>query len=69
MKRYRVEKDMLLIYINEFCNKQLFCLINLFIVNKHSQKVFQHLILTFYLTVYLNMKCDIQTSLNARIKA
>ena len=31
---------MLIIYINELCNEQLFYLINLFIVDEHSQKVF-----------------------------
>ena len=39
MKRYRVDKNMLIIYINELCNEQLFYSINLFIVDKHSQKV------------------------------
>ena len=39
MKRCRVNENMLIIYINEFYNKQLFCSINLFIVNEHSQKV------------------------------
>ena len=39
MKRYRVNKDILIIYINEFYNEQLFCSINLFIINEHSQKV------------------------------
>ena len=40
IKRCRVDKDMLIIYINELCNEQLFYLINLFIVDEHSQKVF-----------------------------
>ena len=40
MKRYCVDKDILIIYINELCNEQLFYLINLFIVDEHSQKVF-----------------------------
>ena len=35
MKRYYINKNMLIIYINEFCNEQLFCSINLFIINKH----------------------------------
>ena len=35
MKRYRIDKNMLIIYINEFYNEQLFCLINLFIVDEH----------------------------------
>ena len=35
MKRCRVNKDILIIYINEFCNKQLFYSINLFIIDKH----------------------------------
>ena len=39
MKRCRVNKNMLIIYINEFYNEQLFCSINLFIVNEYSQKV------------------------------
>ena len=39
MKRCYVNKDVLIIYINEFYNKQLFYLINLFIVNEHSQKM------------------------------
>ena len=40
MKSCRVNKDILIIHINELCNKQLFYLINLFIVDEHSQKVF-----------------------------
>ena len=40
MKRCRVNKNMLIIYINELYNKQLFRLINLFIDDKHSQKMF-----------------------------
>ena len=40
MKRCRVNENILIIYINEFYNKQLFYLINLFIVDKHSQKMF-----------------------------
>ena len=39
MKRYRVNENMLIIHINELCNKQLFYLIDLFIVDEHSQKV------------------------------
>ena len=39
MKRYRINKNMLIIYISELYNEQLFYLINLFIVDKHSQKV------------------------------
>ena len=39
MKRYCVDKSILIIHINEFCNRQLFCLIDLFIVDEHSQKV------------------------------
>ena len=39
IKRCRVNKDILIIYINEFYNKQLFYLIDLFIVDEHSQKV------------------------------
>ena len=39
MKRCRVNENMLIIYINELCNEQLFYLINLFIVDEHSQKV------------------------------
>ena len=39
MKRCRVDENILIIYINELCNEQLFYLINLFIVDKHSQKV------------------------------
>ena len=35
MKRYRIDKDILIIYINEFYNKQLFCSINLFIIDEH----------------------------------
>ena len=35
MKRYHINKNILIIYINEFYNKQLFCLINLFIVDEH----------------------------------
>ena len=50
---------MLIIYINELCNKQLFYLIYLFIIDEHSQKVFQHLILMFYLIIYLRIKCDV----------
>ena len=40
MKRYRVDKKILIIYINELYNEQLFYLINLFIIDKHSQKMF-----------------------------
>ena len=36
MKRCRINKNMLIIYINEFCNEQLFRLIDLFIVHEHS---------------------------------
>ena len=35
MKQCRVDKNILIIYINEFCNKQSFCLINLLIINEH----------------------------------
>ena len=35
MKRYYINKNMLIIYISEFFNEQLFCLINLFIVDEH----------------------------------
>ena len=35
MKRCRIDEKILIIYINEFCNEQLFYLINLFIINKH----------------------------------
>ena len=35
MKRYRINKNILINYINEFCNKQLFYSINLFIINEH----------------------------------
>ena len=40
MKRCRVNENMLIIYISELYNKQLFYLINLFIVDEHSQKMF-----------------------------
>ena len=39
MKRCRINKDILIIYINELYNEQLFYLIDLFIVDKHSQKM------------------------------
>ena len=39
MKRYYINKNVLIIYINELYNEQLFCLINLFIIDKHSQKM------------------------------
>ena len=39
MKQYYIDKNVLIIYINEFCNEQLFCLVNLFIVDEHSQKM------------------------------
>ena len=35
MKRCRVDENILIIYINEFYNEQLFCLINLFIIDEH----------------------------------
>ena len=59
IKRYRFNKDILIIYINVLYNKKLFYLIYLFIVEEHSQKVFQYLILTFYLIIYLKMKYDV----------
>ena len=40
MKRYYIKKNILIIYISEFYNKQLFYLINLFIIDEHSQKMF-----------------------------
>ena len=40
MKRCRINKNVLIIYINQFYNEQLIYLINLFIVDEHSQKVF-----------------------------
>ena len=36
MKRCHIDENMLIIYINELCNEQLFYLINLFIVDEHS---------------------------------
>ena len=39
MKRCRINKNILIIYINELYNEQLFYLIDLFIVDKHSQKM------------------------------
>ena len=36
MKRCRINEDILIIYINEFYNEQLFCSIYLFIVDEHS---------------------------------
>ena len=35
MKSCYINENILIIYINEFCNEQLFCLINLFIVDEH----------------------------------
>ena len=39
MKRYRIDENMLIIFINELCDEQLFYSINLFIIDKHSQKL------------------------------
>ena len=39
MKRYRVNKNILIIYISEFYNEQLFCSINLFIIDEHLEKM------------------------------
>ena len=40
MKRCYIDENMLIIYINELYNEQLFYLFNLFIVDEHSQKMF-----------------------------
>ena len=61
IKNRKIDDIMMIVIVNEFCQKQKSRLIELFLVNITFKIMFQNLILTFRNFICLKMKRDIKS--------